>query len=196
MRDIVFFSNNRNKIEEITNLFSSTTFNLSSLNNYKKIKSPKEIGKSFSENAEIKSQYGFKKFSKICFADDSGLCVEALNYGPGIYSKQYLEKYKNKKDALKKIVSSAISKKNFKAYFITSICLTMNYKTNMFFEGKVKGTISNTIIGKDGFGYDPIFIPNGYKETFAQMDIKKKNKISHRYIAINKLKKFLVNLSF
>lgn len=193
MKDIVFFSNNKNKIKEIINLFSDTSFNLLSLNNYNKIESPKETGKSFSENAKIKSLYGFKKFNKICFADDSGLCIEALDYAPGVYSKQYLKKYESKRDALKEIISSTIKKNNFNAYFETSICLTINYETNIFFQGKVKGVISKKIIGKGGFGYDPIFIPSGFKKTFAQMSIKKKNEISHRYIAIKKLKNYLVN---
>ena len=195
MKEIIFFSNNNNKIKEVKNLFSTQYFNLYNLNNYKKIKSPEETGKSFSENAKIKSLYGFQKFNKICFADDSGLCVKALNNGPGINSKNYLEKHKNKKEALKKIILASIKKNNFSAYFKTSICLTLNYEKNIFFDGKVEGIISKEIMGEDGFGYDPIFIPNGYKETFAQMDLNTKNQISHRYIAIKKLKNYLINLS-
>ena len=196
MRDIIFFSNNKNKIKEISNLFSTSNFKMLSLNDYKKIKSPLENGISFAENAKIKSLYGYKYFKKICFADDSGLCIEAMENNPGIHSKDFLNKYKKKEDALQEIINLVTKKNNFNAYFQTSICLTINLKKHIFFNGRVKGYISKKIIDVGAFGYDPIFIPSGGNKTFSQMDLEEKNKISHRYIAVKKLNDFLVSLFF
>ena len=189
---IIFFSNNKNKILEIFNFFSSTSLKILSLNNYQSIKSPEETGDTFKENARIKSTYGYNIFKKICFADDSGICIEAMGGKPGINSKNFLKKHNNEKDALKSILSITNKYNNFNAFFQTSICLTLSKKTSFFFEGKVKGKISKEIRGVEGFGYDPIFIPNGYNTTFAEMSIDKKNSMSHRSIAIKKLRDFFL----
>ena len=159
MEDIIFFSNNKNKILEICNFFSSTPLKIHSLNDYKIIKSPNETGDTFEENAKIKSAYGYNIFKKICFADDSGICIEALGGKPGVHSKKFLKKNYNEKDALKSILSITKKYNNFNAFFQTSICLSLNKKKFVFFEGKIKGKISNEIRGIGGFGYDPIFIP-------------------------------------
>ncbi len=194
MKEIFFFSNNQNKIQEISNLFIKFNYKLLSLNNFKDIASPLENGKTFKENAKIKSIYGYKKFNKLCFADDSGICIDALNGAPGVNSKQYLESEKNKNLVLNKIISLTKNKNNYNAFFETSICLTVNINKQIFFSGKVYGKISLKIRGNHGFGYDPIFIPNGMNLTFSEMSLYQKNLLSHRAIAINKLSKYLINL--
>ena len=194
MREIVFFSNNQNKINEISNLFLKFNLKLLTLNDFENIISPEEIGKSFKDNAKIKSVYGLKKFNKYCFADDSGICIEALNGGPGVCSKQYLESKTNKNVVLNKIITKAKNLNNFKAFFETTICLSLNDKKQLFFTSRIHGRISDKILGEQGFGYDSIFIPRGNQFTFAEMNLEQKNLISHRSIAINKLMKYLSTL--
>ena len=193
MKEIIFFSNNKNKIKEISNLFIKFNYKLLSLNDFKNTESPIENGKTFKDNAKIKSIYGYKKFNQLCFADDSGICIDALNGAPGINSKQYLESEKNKNTTLNKIISLAKNKDRYKAFFETSICLTLNINKQIFFTGRVYGKISLKIRGNHGFGYDPIFIPNGMNLTFSEMTIYQKNLLSHRAIAIKKLSKYLTN---
>ena len=193
MKDIIFFSNNKNKIKEISNLFIKFNYKLLSLNDYKNTVSPIENGKTFKDNAKIKSIYGFKKFNKICFADDSGICIDALNGGPGINSKKYLGSNNKTNSVLKKIIGVVKNKNKYKAFFETSICLTLNIDKQIFFTGRVYGKISIKIKGKNGFGYDPIFIPNGMSLTFSEMSLIQKNLLSHRAIAIKKLSKYLTN---
>ena len=123
MKEILFFSNNENKILEISNFFLKTKINILSLKNYNKIRSPKENGLTFEENAKIKSLYGYKKFKKKCFADDSGICIDALNGLPGVESKIFLNKSKNSSDILKKIIKIVERSKNNRALFETTICL-------------------------------------------------------------------------
>jgi|TARA_B110000438_G_scaffold294584_1_gene336215 XTP/dITP diphosphohydrolase len=194
VEDIIFFSNNKKKIEEIDNYFSNLSFKVLNLNDFKEITSPEETGSNFEENAKIKSQYAFNIFKKPSFADDSGICIECLNGMPGVNSKKFLEKEKNIKNILSLVINSSTTKNNFKAFFQTSICLTLNEKTSFFFNGKIKGAISKKIRGLNGFGYDPIFVPNGFSKTFAEMTLIEKNKISHRAIALQKLKNFLFTL--
>tara|TARA_B100000131_G_C17930239_1_gene538018 strand:+ start:134 stop:721 length:588 start_codon:yes stop_codon:yes gene_type:complete len=193
VKEIIFFSNNKNKIQEISNLFIKFNYKLLSLNDFKNTESPIENGKTFKDNAKIKSIYGYKKFNKLCFADDSGICIDALNGAPGINSKKYLESEKNKNTTLNKIISLAKNKDRYKAFFETSICLTLNINKQIFFTGRVYGKISLKIRGNHGFGYDPIFIPNGMNLTFSEMTIYQKNLLSHRAIAIKKLSKYLTN---
>ena len=194
MKEIIFFSNNKNKNSEISELFKDTPIKILNLNNFNKIKSPNESGVSFKENAKIKSNFGLQAFKKPCFADDSGICIEAMKNNPGIYSKKFLEQSRGNSDAFNLIFSLVNKTKKNKAFFQTSICLSLNAKKHIFFNGIVKGTITKNIKGSGGFGYDPIFIPLGYKKTFAEMTLKEKNLISHRSIAINKLKKYLLTL--
>ena len=194
MKEIIFFSNNKNKIKEISSFFLKSPIKLFNLNDFKKIKSPKELGKTFEENAKIKSTFGLKHFNKICFADDSGICIESLEWGPGIKSRFYLESKKNPNTVLEKIISITKNSKKSKAFFQTTICLSINNKNNLFFTGKINGKISSKILGDNGFGYDPIFIPNGHKKTFAQMNLEEKNLLSHRAIALKKLIEYLNKL--
>ena len=145
----------------------------------------------FASNAKIKSKYGQKVFNIPCFADDSGFCVEALKNNPGVKSKRFLEKFSNKKKAFEYIISNIIEKKNNKAFFVTAICLTLKDNHHIVFIGRVNGTVSLKPKGTNGFGYDPIFVPENYTRTFAEMSLEEKSVISHRKIAITKLKSFL-----
>ena len=193
MKEIIFFSNNKNKIQEISNLFIKFNYKLLSLNDYKNTASPIESGKTFKDNAKIKSIYGFRKFNKTCFADDSGICIDALNGEPGINSKKYLESDNTTNSVLNKIIEVVKNKNKYKAFFETSICLTLNINKQLFFTGRVYGKISLKIRGNHGFGYDPIFIPDGMNLTFSEMSLHQKNLLSHRAIAIKKLSEYLTN---
>lgn len=191
MKKLLFFSHNQNKIIEINQIFKSKKIIIQNLNSYQKIKDPIEKGKSFAENAKIKSEYGQKIFNIPCFADDSGFCVEALNNDPGIKSKRFLEKFTSKKESFDYIISKVIKKKNNKAFFMSAISLSLNKGHHIIFLGKINGKVSLKPKGENGFGYDPIFIPENYNQTFAEMKPNEKNKISHRKLAITKLKAFL-----
>ena len=194
MSKLIFFSFNQNKIQEVKKILNYNKLKLLTLNDFPIVNEPKEVGSSFSENAIIKSTFGFKKFGLPCFADDSGICISAINNKPGIKSKRFLEQNGGFKKTFEIIINEAKRKKNFDAYFQTTIALTIAENNTICFEGVVKGRIPDKPLGKRGFHYDPIFIPNGTKKTYAQMLIEEKNKISHRAIALNKLKKFLEKL--
>ena len=193
MENIFFFTGNKNKYNEIKRLLKTNNIKIYSLNDFRNLGEPIESGKSFAENAKIKSDFGFIKTNVPCFADDSGICINALDYKPGIFSKRYLSKFKNSKDCFTKIINEVKKSGNNGAFFKTSISLTIRLGITICFEGIVRGKISNKVFGGNGFGYDPIFIPNGYSKTFAEMDIKTKNSISHRSIAMHKLVNFLTN---
>ena len=191
MKDILFFSHNQKKIIEVKQIFKDSRIKVFDLNSFEKIKEPRETGDTFASNAKIKSKYGQKVFNIPCFADDSGFCVEALKNNPGVKSKRFLEKFSNKKKAFEYIISNVIERKNNKAFFVTAICLTLKVNHHIVFLGRVNGTVSLKPKGTNGFGYDPIFVPESYTRTFAEMSLEEKNIISHRKIAITKLKSFL-----
>jgi XTP/dITP diphosphohydrolase len=191
LKDILFFSHNQKKIIEIKQIFTDSKIKIYDLNSFKKIKEPKETGATFSSNAKIKSKYGQQLFDMPCFADDSGFCVEALKNNPGVKSKRFLEKFSNNKKAFEYIISNVVKKRNNKAFFVTAISLTLKENHHITFLGKISGTVSLKPKGMNGFGYDPIFIPENNIKTFAEMSLEEKNVISHRKIAITKLKSFL-----
>ncbi|MDC0060367.1 RdgB/HAM1 family non-canonical purine NTP pyrophosphatase [Pelagibacteraceae bacterium] len=191
MKDILFFSHNQKKIIEIKQIFKDSKIKIYDLNSFKKIKEPKETGATFSSNAKIKSKYGQQLFDMPCFADDSGFCVEALKNNPGVKSKRFLEKFSNNKKAFEYIISNVVKKRNNKAFFVTAISLTLKENHHITFLGKISGSVSLKPKGMNGFGYDPIFIPENNIKTFAEMSLEEKNVISHRKIAITKLKSFL-----
>ena len=191
MKDILFFSHNQKKITEVKQIFKNSKTKVFDLNSFEKIKEPKETGATFASNAKIKSKYGQELFNMPCFADDSGFCVEALKNNPGVKSKRFLEKFSNKKKAFEYIISNVIEKKNNKAFFVTAICLTLKDNHHIVFLGRIRGTVSLKPKGTNGFGYDPIFVPENYTRTFAEMSLEEKSVISHRKIAITKLKSFL-----
>jgi len=193
LKRILFFSNNENKVKEIKNLFNDFNISVLSLNDFNINISPKENGRSFSENAKIKSIFGYRKTNIPSFADDSGICIEALKWKPDITSKRFIQGFKKSSDCFKYIIDKVNKTGKNKAYFQTSICYTLKNNYHIVFEGRVWGTISRKIMGVRGFGFDPIFIPSGYKKTFGQMTIHEKNLISHRSIATNKFLGFLIN---
>ena len=193
MKKILFFSNNKNKINEIKHQFRNWNGDVLSLSDYDFKKEPKENGVNFIENAKIKSDYGFENFKVPCFADDSGICIEALNWGPGVLSKRFMNKFYSKEDCFSYILEKVKKSNKTKAYFNSTISLTIKENQNLVFVGKSHGNISSSIKGNKGFGYDPIFIPLGYNKTFAEMSLFKKNTISHRANSIIKLKNFLFN---
>ena len=193
MGKLFFFSNNKNKIIEIKKIFKKFSLELISLNDLNLSEEPEESGKTFEENAKIKSDYGFNKTGIPCFADDSGICIESLNWQPGVFSKRFLNNFKNNESCFENIIKSTKKNSKHNAYFKTSISLTFKNNQNVIFNGKIDGKISEKIKGGFGFGYDPIFIPKNYKKTLAEFSTKEKNDISHRSIAITKLINFLTN---
>ena len=189
-------SNNQGKIREIKDLLPKR-IKIFSTNNFKNLKSPIENGKSFQENSFIKAKYYSDRTNMPCIADDSGLEIDLLNKSPGIYSARWAGRRNNFNKAIKKIFEKLNKKdknwknKKIKARFICSLTIfwsSKNYKTKT---GIVDGLISTKKKGDNGFGYDPIFIPNGKKKTFGQMNFSEKKKIDHRYKAYKKIKKFL-----
>ena len=193
MKKLLFFSHNNKKILEVKKIFNNKKIQIYNLSAFDKIKEPNENGLSFAENAKIKSSFGLNSFDIPCFADDSGICIEAIKNKPGIKSKRFLDKFTINKNAFDHIISNVIKTKNDRAFFKTAICLSINNNHHIVFEGKINGRISLKPKGQNGFGYDPIFIPEGYEKTFAEMSIKQKNAISHRKIALIKMESFLFN---
>ena len=160
------------------------------MNSLTNLKSPKETEKTFSKNAELKAKY-FSRFTELpVISDDSGLSVNCLNGKPGIFSSRWAKKYGSFKTAMTKIIKMVNKKnKNRKAKFICSLTIQLNKKKSVSAKGEIFGIISKKILGKKGFGFDPIFIPKGHKITFGQMSYKKKILMDHRFIAFKKLKK-------
>ena len=188
-------TNNRGKLKEITDLLPKYMKTLSTLNF--KIKSPKENGKTFLENSLIKSKYFSKKTNLICLSDDSGLEIDILKKRPGIYSARWAGKNSNFSLAIKKVYREISKKdknwrnKKIKARFICALSISyLNIKIASAI-GKVEGVISNVPKGNNGFGYDPIFIPENNKKTFGEMKSSQKYKLDHRYKAFKKIKRFL-----
>ena len=154
-----------------------------------KIKAPKETGKTFKGNSILKAKYFFKRTKLACISDDTGLEVVSLNNKPGIYSARWAKKLGSFKLAMKKILKLLKTKKGRKAYFVSSLTL-INKKGKIFNSTyRLKGKISRKILGKNGFGYDSIFIPQGYDKTFGQITKKKKMRIDHRFFAFKNLRK-------
>jgi XTP/dITP diphosphohydrolase len=192
IKEVLIGTHNRGKIKEISYLLNKkikkiTPFQLN-------IKSPKETGKSFKSNSELKAKYFFKKSKIFTISDDSGLCIDCLNDRPGIYSARWAKKYGNFKQAMKKIIvlvkkkNKNKKKKNTKAKFICSLTFSFSAIKKITTIGTIHGNISEKILGKNGFGYDSIFIPKGSKITFGSMNKRKKILMDHRYIAFKKLK--------
>ncbi len=188
MIKLVFATNNMHKTEEVKALLwpKYEVLNLVDIGCLKDIP---ETGMSFAENASLKSSYVTEHFNLNCFADDSGLEVEALDNEPGIFSARYSGSRGDELN-LNFLLTKMNGITNRKARFKTVISL-MKDGENFLFEGVINGQLRNEAIGTSGFGYDPIFQPDGYAETFAQMTMEKKNEISHRAIAMRKLIEFL-----
>ena len=187
MKKILIGTHNAGKFKEIAYLISKKYKKISPIS--LKIKSPKETGKSFISNSKLKVNYFSKHVDYSVISDDSGLCIQAMNNKPGIYSARLAKKHGSFFKAMKFILKKMKNKKNRKAIFVCSLSYKKNNGKIVSVEGKLKGNISEKIIGKNGFGYDPIFIPLNKRVTFGQMLKSKKIKMDHRFIAFQKLKK-------
>jgi XTP/dITP diphosphohydrolase len=189
---IVFASNNKNKIQEIQSMLPDTIqiVSLESIGCYEEIP---ETAKTIEGNAILKANYITQKYGFDCFADDTGLEVEALNGEPGVYSARYAGEQRNADDNMNKLLEELLDKPNRNAQFKTVIALNLKEKQYLF-EGIASGEITLEKKGTGGFGYDPIFKPTNYDETFAELSLAVKNEISHRGKATKALLEFLQNI--
>ena len=181
---LIFATHNQHKVEELKKLLPSniSILSLTDINCYEEIE---ETGTTLEENAKLKANFIKYKYGLDCFADDSGLEVDALGGSPGVYSARYAGHEKNNEDNIKKIWKELRDKDSTKAQFRTVIAASFGSKITIY-EGKVIGNLIFEKRGNHGFGYDPIFIPEGYTKTFAELGDAVKNKISHRALATQK----------
>ena len=186
---LVFASNNKNKIQEIQALVPNT-IQIVSLEDIGCTEDIPETADTIEGNAILKANYVTEKYGFDCFADDTGLEVDALNGAPGVYSARYAGEQKDANDNMDKLLSELSDKPNRKANFKTVIALNLNGKQNLF-TGIINGKIIEEKIGTNGFGYDPIFFFFFFKKTFAELTMEEKSTISHRGIAVKELILFL-----
>ena len=186
---LVFATNNRHKIEEVRKILPDA-IELLTLSDIGCTEVLPETGNTLEQNASQKARYIHDKYGYDCFADDSGLEVDALHGRPGVFSARYAGGQGNSAENIKKVLGELNQETNRKAKFRTVIALMIGEGTN-FFEGEIKGSITHQEKGSGGFGYDPIFIPDGQELTFAEMEPEQKNNISHRAVAIHKLAEYL-----
>jgi XTP/dITP diphosphohydrolase len=187
--ELVFATNNQNKFEEVLPLMPKH-IKLLSLNMINCFNEIEETGTTLEENAQIKADFVTNTYGYNCFSDDTGLLVDALNGAPGVYTARYGGPEKDANTNMNKLLDELRNKTKRDAHFKTAIALNIGTKKRLF-KGIVNGTITQQKKGKKGFGYDPIFIPNGYDKTFAELPLEIKNTISHRSRAIQKLITFL-----
>ena len=187
--ELVFATSNKGKYNEVKKMMPRN-INLLSLNDLNFIGDIQETGKTLKQNAKIKSDFIFNNFGINCFADDSGLEIDSLNGMPGIYSARFAGKTCNSNDNIEKVWKLLTGYKNTDAKFKSILSLNIDGKT-FFFKGKIDGKIIFNKRGTNGFGYDSIFIPNGYNKTFAELNSVEKNEISHRSEALKRLIIFL-----
>jgi len=186
---LIFATHNKNKINEVRSLIPQT-IELLSLSEIDINEEIEETASTIEGNASLKAKSIYNQTNINCFADDSGLLVDTLNGAPGVYSARYAGDQKNDEDNIQKLLSELNVKENRKAHFKTVMALIIDGK-EFLFEGIINGTIIKEKRGTNGFGYDPVFMPDGYDQTFAEMDFQTKNSISHRGIALKKLVEFL-----
>lgn len=191
---LVFATNNKHKLDEVRKITSHHPVEIVSLAEINCFDDIPETADTLEGNALQKAHYIQEKFGLNCFADDTGLEVEALNNAPGVYSARYAGPGHDSEANMKKLLHEMEGMENRKARFRTVIALVWNGKTYTF-DGIVNGTITTAKRGENGFGYDPIFIPEGYDQTFAELGDNIKNQISHRAKAVEKLDEFLTQLS-
>ncbi|MDT8415367.1 MAG: RdgB/HAM1 family non-canonical purine NTP pyrophosphatase [Flavobacteriaceae bacterium] len=186
---LVFATQNPNKAAEISRLLEGcfVVKTLADLNHTEDIP---ETSDTFRGNAHLKASFVKNKFGTDCFADDSGLEVEALGGAPGVFSARFAGASKNDAANMQKLLDEINAETNRNAQFRTVICLMIGEETH-FYEGIIHGQITRKARGKNGFGYDPVFIPEGYNKTFAEMTAAEKSSISHRGIAIREMANFL-----
>ena len=192
MQQLVFATNNAHKLQEVAAKIEGR-IKLLSLNDINCHDDIAETGTTFSQNASIKSNHIYNKYHLNCFGDDSGLEIDALNGEPGVYSARYAGEHGNHAANNQKVLQALHGVANRKARFKTVISLLWN-GSEYFFEGTVEGIIKTELSGTAGFGYDPIFQPDGYGVTFAEMSLDQKNSISHRAKVMEKLLAFLATV--
>lgn len=192
MKKFVFATNNIHKLREVAAIVGHQ-IELLSLNDIGCHDDIPETSDTLEGNALLKARYVYERYHTNCFADDTGLEVEALGGAPGVYSARYAGEGHNSEENIKKLLHELEGKDNRKARFRTVFALIINGKEHLF-EGIVRGEIIARKRGTSGFGYDPVFVPEGFTQTFAEMSDAQKNKISHRAIGVNKLCKFLNSL--
>ena len=188
MKKLIFATHNSNKLLEIKSAVKS--FEVVGLKEMGLHDDIAETGTTLEENALIKSQNIYQKTGLSCFADDTGLEVDALNGRPGVFSARFAGEYATAEENMLKLLSEMEGQRNRNAHFRTVISLILNGDEYVF-EGQVEGEILHQKTGVDGFGYDPIFKPIGFDQSFAQMTLEHKNEISHRGVAVKKLIHFL-----
>ena len=186
---LIFASHNKNKVKEVKSLIPNT-INVLSLDDINLLNEIEETSTTIEGNALLKAQTIYNQTGINCFADDSGLLVDALNGAPGVYSARYAGEQKNDEDNMQKLLFNLKNIEARDAHFKTVMALIIDGKEYLF-EGIINGKIISEKMGTNGFGYDPIFVPNGYTETFAQLNSETKNAISHRGIALKKLIEFI-----
>lgn len=189
---IIFASNNKNKVKEIQNQVPKS-IQIVTLDEIGCTEDIAETGNTLEENAIIKANYITEKYGLPCFADDTGLEIDALDGEPGVYSARYAGEEKNADKNMDLVLQKLHNSTNRKAQFKTVIALNINKEQHLF-TGIVEGEIRNEKTGINGFGYDPIFEPENLGKTFAEMSLEEKNKLSHRGRAVEQLIEFLVNL--
>jgi len=188
-KKLVFATNNQHKLEEIRSILSDS-YQIVSLDEIGCFEDIPETADTLEGNALLKAQYVKTHYGYDCFADDTGLEVKALNNAPGVYSARYAGDAKDSKANIRKVLKELENHSDRSAIFRTVIALIMGEKEYLFV-GAVEGKLIDEAKGNAGFGYDPVFIPEGYSETFAEMKPDVKNTISHRAKAVEKLKAFL-----
>ncbi len=189
---LLFCSSNIHKTKEIQHKLGDT-FRLQCLNDLGFTGEIAETAHTFKGNATLKAEFGFQTYHLPCFSDDSGLEVEALNNEPGVFSARYAGEPKDDKRNMDKLLQNLIGISNRKACFKTVIVYINHSGEHFEFEGSVSGIIIDEKRGKHGFGYDPIFIPDGFDRTFAEMSMEEKSKLSHRSRAVEQFINFLKN---
>jgi XTP/dITP diphosphohydrolase len=192
MEQLLFVTHNAHKSEEVKAIVGNNfeVMNLSEINFFDEIP---ETGNTFKENALQKAKFLHDRLGCNCFADDTGLEVDALNGEPGVYSARYAGEPSNTQRNIEKLLENLKGKENRKAQFTTVIAVILNNEI-YFFEGAISGQIIDNQRGEGGFGYDSVFIPDGYDKTFAELPAEVKNSISHRAVAMQKFKEFINNL--
>ncbi len=189
MKQLVFATNNKHKFEEVKSYLSSS-IELLSLTDISFFNDIEETENTIEGNALLKAKTIYNQTGLNCFADDTGLCIDALNGAPGVYSARYAGEPKNDEANIDKVLLELKNTSNRKAHFKTVMALVINNDAHLF-EGIINGIITTERRGKDGFGYDAVFIPDGYNKTFAEMSFEEKTPISHRALALQKMKVFL-----
>jgi len=194
MLKIIFATQNPNKLQEIKAMLPDG-IELKGLEHLGLNEDIPETQETLEGNALQKARFIYERFKVNCFADDTGLEVEALNGKPGVYSARYAGEEKDSHENMNKLLNDLKNVENRRAQFRTVIALIIEGE-ELLFNGIAEGEIINEKRGQEGFGYDPIFVPRGYKETFAQMPLQEKNRISHRYKATKMLAEYLMSLNY